>query len=103
MRPLAEERRMPDLRVPVLIIGGGPVGLSSALFLSHQGIKTLLVEKRDATSTLPRAPGLQARTMELFRSVGVHKEIRALEMGDSHPYFEGGIIQVTTFSDIDDA
>ena len=94
---------MPDLRVPVLIIGGGPVGLSSALFLSHQGIKTLLVEKRDATSTLPRAPGLQARTMELFRSVGVHKEIRALEMGDSHPYFEGGIIQVTTFSDIDDA
>jgi len=94
---------MPDVRVPVLIIGGGPVGLSSALFLSHQGIRTLLVEKRDGTSSLPRAPGLQARTMELFRSAGVHKEIRTLEMGDSHPYFEGGIIQVKTFADIDNA
>jgi len=87
----------------VLIIGGGPVGLSSALFLGHQGVKTLLVEKRDTTSMLPRAPGLQARTMELFRSAGVHSEIRALEMGDSHPYFEGGIIQVKTFAEIDDA
>lgn len=94
---------MPNVRVPVLIAGGGPVGLSSALFLGHQGIKTLLVEKRDATSTLPRAPGLQARTMELFRSAGVNAEIRALEMGDSHPYFEGGIIQVSTFAEIDEA
>ena len=94
---------MSDVRVPVLIIGGGPVGLSSALFLGHQGVKTLLVEKRDTTSMLPRAPGLQARTMELFRSAGVHSEIRALEMGDSHPYFEGGIIQVKTFAEIDDA
>jgi 2-polyprenyl-6-methoxyphenol hydroxylase-like FAD-dependent oxidoreductase len=94
---------MPDVRVAVLIVGAGPVGLSSALFLSHQGIKIYLVEKRDGTSMLPRAPGLQARTMEFFRSVGVDKEIRALEMGDSHAYFEGGIIQVKTFSDIDDA
>ncbi|HEY4454246.1 MAG TPA: FAD-dependent monooxygenase [Pseudonocardiaceae bacterium] len=94
---------MHDDTVPVLIVGGGPVGLSSALFLGRHGIRTLLVEKRDGTSLLPRAPGLQARTMELFRAAGLQRDIRALEMGDSHAYFEGGIIKVNTFAEIDDA
>nr|CAM34363.1 putative FAD-binding monooxygenase, PheA/TfdB family [Streptomyces tendae] len=94
---------MADVSIPVLVVGGGPVGLSTALFLGRHGVPTMLVEKRDATSMLPRAPGLQARTMELFRAAGFHREVRALEMGDSHPYFEGGIIQTSTFSRIDDA
>ncbi|MGB3440134.1 MAG: FAD-dependent monooxygenase [Actinophytocola sp.] len=94
---------MNDVTIPVLIAGGGPVGLSTALFLGRHGIRTILVEKRDGTSLLPRAPGLQARTMELFRAAGFHHDVRALELGDSHPYFEGGIIQTTTFSAIDDA
>ncbi|MER7365106.1 FAD-dependent monooxygenase [Nonomuraea wenchangensis] len=94
---------MSDVRVPVLVVGGGPVGLSTALFLGCHGVPTLLVEKRDSTSQLPRAPGLQARTMELFRAAGVNREIRALEVGDSHAYFEGGILQVNTFAEIDDA
>ncbi|HZN19464.1 MAG TPA: FAD-dependent monooxygenase [Micromonosporaceae bacterium] len=89
--------------VPVMIVGAGPVGLSAALFLSRHGVKCLVVEKRSSTSSLPRAPGLQARTMELFRAAGVSKEIRDLEMGDSHPYFEGGILRVNTFAEIDDA
>ncbi|HKR49524.1 MAG TPA: FAD-dependent monooxygenase [Pseudonocardiaceae bacterium] len=94
---------MYDEQVPVLVVGAGPVGISTALFLARHGIKPLLVEKRDGTSRLPRAPGLQARTMELFRAAGLQPEIRALEMGDSHPYFEGGILRVNTFSEIDDA
>jgi tetracenomycin A2 monooxygenase-dioxygenase len=94
---------MAEIRVPVLVVGAGPVGISTALFLARHGVAPLLVEQRDGTSTLPRAPGLQARTMELFRSAGANKEIRALEVGDSHPYFEGGIIQVKTFAEIDDA
>lgn len=94
---------MTYVEVPVMIVGAGPVGLSAALFLSRHGVRTLLVEKRSGTSRLPRAPGLQARTMELFRAAGVHKQIRDLEMGDSHPYFEGGILRVRTFAEIDDA
>jgi putative polyketide hydroxylase len=94
---------MAVVEVPVLIVGAGPVGLSTALFLGRHGVRSMLVEKRGSTSLLPRAPGLQARTMELFRAAGVSDKIRALEMGDSHPYFEGGIIRVRTFAEIDDA
>jgi tetracenomycin A2 monooxygenase-dioxygenase len=94
---------MHDEAVPVLVVGGGPVGLSTALFLGRHGVRALLVEKRDGTSLLPRAPGLQARTMELMRAAGVGREIRELEMGDSHAYFEGGILRVSTFAEIDGA
>ncbi|MEV7603573.1 FAD-dependent monooxygenase [Kitasatospora sp. NPDC089797] len=94
---------MYDVNIPVLIVGAGPVGLSTALFSGRHGIRTMVLEKRDGTSLLPRAPGLQARTLELFRAAGIHDDIRRLEMGDSHPYFEGGIIQVNTFAEIDDA
>jgi 2-polyprenyl-6-methoxyphenol hydroxylase-like FAD-dependent oxidoreductase len=94
---------MYDENVPVLIVGAGPVGLSTAVFLGRHGVRTLVIEKRADTSLLPRAPGLQARTMELFRAAGLGKEIRALEIGDSHPFFEGGILRVNTFSEIADA
>lgn len=89
--------------VPVLIVGAGPVGLSTAAFLGRYGVHALLVEKRADTSVLPRAPGLQARTMELFRAAGMSAEVRALEIGDSHPFFEGGILRVPTYSQIADA
>ncbi|MGW2425646.1 FAD-dependent monooxygenase [Streptomyces sp. NPDC001709] len=104
-RSSAEDDETPDetLHVPVLVVGGGPVGLSTALFLTRHGIRPLLIERRDATSRLPRAPGIQARTLELFRSVGLEEDIRALEMGDTLPYFEGGILRTTTLAEIGDA
>src|SRR5438876_155889 len=97
------ETPMTDENVPVLIVGAGPVGLSTAVFLGRHGIPTMVVEKRGETSGLPRAPGLQARTMELFRAAGLGKEIRALEIGDSHRYFEGGILRTNTYAEIKDA
>src|SRR6266699_1756889 len=64
---------------PVLIVGGGLVGLSTSLFLSWHGIPSLLVERHPGTAIHPRAAGMTPRTMELFRSAGVVEEIRKVE------------------------
>ena len=66
-----------DMNVPVLIVGGGSVGLAAALFLARLGVSSLLVERRTSTSTHPRARGLNYRTMEIFRTLGLEEAIRA--------------------------
>ncbi|GAA2636356.1 FAD-dependent monooxygenase [Actinomadura fulvescens] len=62
---------------PVLIAGGGPVGLATALELAHHGVHSLVVEPRAEVSWLrPRAKTTSARTMELFRRWGLAAVIR---------------------------
>ncbi|MER5873252.1 FAD-dependent monooxygenase [Streptomyces sp. NPDC002044] len=65
-----------DVRVPVLVVGGSLVGLSTSLFLSRHGVRHLLVEKHSGTSAHPRGRGINARTMELFRTAGAESAIR---------------------------
>ena len=65
-----------DTRVPVVIIGGGIVGLSASLCLSHYGIHSLLIERHSWTSIHPRARSVNARTMELFRHLGIEGRVR---------------------------
>jgi 2-polyprenyl-6-methoxyphenol hydroxylase-like FAD-dependent oxidoreductase len=63
----------------VAIVGAGPVGLSLALGLARQGIRSVILEKADSTSDQSRAPGIHVRTREIFRQWGV--ENRILEAG----------------------
>lgn len=58
---------MSKVQVPVLIVGGGPVGLTASLLLSRHGVRSLLVERHPGTSMHPKARGLNVRTLELFR------------------------------------
>lgn len=64
--------------VPVLIVGGGIVGLSAALFLQRQRVPFILIERSQTESPLPRARGFSARTLELYRSVGLQDDIEAV-------------------------
>ena len=63
--------------VPVLIVGGGPIGLSASIMLSRYGVRSLLVERHPGTSIHPKARGINARTMEIYRQCGVEDAIRA--------------------------
>jgi len=67
--PMVEEH-------PVLIVGGGVVGLSVSLFLARHGVASVLVERHPTTSIFPRARGVNGRTMELFRELGLEERIR---------------------------
>jgi 2-polyprenyl-6-methoxyphenol hydroxylase-like FAD-dependent oxidoreductase len=65
------------IEVPVLIVGGGPVGLAASLALSRQGIRSLLVEKHANVTDHPKASVVNTRTMELFRLWGIEATVRA--------------------------
>ena len=44
-----------EIQVPVLIVGGSLVGLSTALLLARHGVESLVVERRSGTAIHPRA------------------------------------------------
>lgn len=81
------------LRVPVLIVGGSLVGLSTSLFLGRLGVRHTVVERHAGTSIHPRGRGNNVRTMELFRTAGVEPMIRqaAATLAGNH-----GILQTPT-------
>jgi 2-polyprenyl-6-methoxyphenol hydroxylase-like FAD-dependent oxidoreductase len=61
----------------VLVVGAGPVGLTLALELGRRGVRTLLIERNAAASALPKMERCNARTMEIYRRLGVADAIRA--------------------------
>ncbi|SHK02762.1 tetracenomycin A2 monooxygenase-dioxygenase [Pseudonocardia thermophila] len=62
---------------PVLIVGGGPVGLALAVQLDRFGIDHVVVERQTEPTRHPKARGLTARSMETFRLWGLDDRIRA--------------------------
>jgi putative polyketide hydroxylase len=70
----------PAFDTPVLIVGAGPAGLLTALLLARAGVRSLLVERRGRLSLLPRATGVNVRTMEIFRSIGIEDRVTAAAM-----------------------
>jgi 2-polyprenyl-6-methoxyphenol hydroxylase-like FAD-dependent oxidoreductase len=65
------------ITLPVLIVGGGPVGLSASILLSRLGIASRLVERHPSTAFHPKARNINMRTMEIFRQLGVEDAVRA--------------------------
>lgn len=65
--------------IPVLIVGGGPVGLSMGLALARQNVHCLVVERHSARTEHPRARGVSMRTMELLRQWGNINELLKYE------------------------
>jgi 2-polyprenyl-6-methoxyphenol hydroxylase-like FAD-dependent oxidoreductase len=68
---------MADEDVPVLIVGGSMVGLTTAMLLGHHGVPALSVERHAGTAIHPRAGHFQLRTMEVLRQLGLEDRVRA--------------------------
>ena len=64
-----------DYDVPVLVVGGSLVGLSTAVFLGHHGVPSLVVERHRGTAIHPRAALVNQRSVEAYRAVGLQSEI----------------------------
>ncbi|KAK5955681.1 hypothetical protein OHC33_003322 [Knufia fluminis] len=61
----------------VAIIGGGPIGLTSSILLSLCGISNAVFERHPDTSIHPKACGINQRTTEIFRTMGIEDEVYA--------------------------
>jgi 2-polyprenyl-6-methoxyphenol hydroxylase-like FAD-dependent oxidoreductase len=81
---------------PVIIAGGGLVGLSTAMFLAQRGVPSLVVERLTQPSTLPRAAFFHMRTFELFRQAGIEDEVRAQSEREFTP--DGAIVAVESLA-----
>lgn len=73
------------IETPVLIAGGGPVGLTLALDLGLRGIRCTLVERKDAPAFLPKMERCNARSLEIFRRMGIVDRVRAAGYPQDYP------------------
>jgi 2-polyprenyl-6-methoxyphenol hydroxylase-like FAD-dependent oxidoreductase len=68
---------MHAMETQVLIVGGGPVGLTLAIDLGKRGVRAMLIEQKEAPQFLPKMERCNARTMEIFRRMGIAERVRA--------------------------
>lgn len=60
---------------PVLIIGAGPSGATTALFLARYGVKALVISRHNSTANTPRAHIFNQRAMEVLRDAGLEEKL----------------------------
>ena len=80
---------MADEDVPVLIVGGSLVGLSTAVFLGHHGVPSLVLERHRGTAIHPRAALVNQRSVETYRAVGLQA---AIEDAAKREFVQNGAI-----------
>src|SRR5271163_3705569 len=61
----------------VLIVGAGPTGLTLAIDLGRRGVRAILIEQKASPAFLPKMERVNARTMEIYRRMGLAPKIRA--------------------------
>lgn len=69
----------------VLIVGAGPVGLTLAIDLAQRGVHATLIEKNETSIQLPKMERCNARTMEIFRRLGIADRVRKAGLRNDGP------------------
>ena len=83
------------IETPVLIVGGGPVGLALALELGWRGIACTLVERTDGQIAMPKMNVVNVRTMEFCRRWGIAETVRQCPFPDDYPMDVAFVTRVT--------
>jgi 2-polyprenyl-6-methoxyphenol hydroxylase-like FAD-dependent oxidoreductase len=76
----------PTIETPVLIVGGGPVGLALAADLGWRGAPCIVVEQGEGPADHPRATAINARSMEFVRRWGVAEAVRKASAPEDFPH-----------------
>ena len=76
-----------ELEAPVVIVGGGPVGLVLGLELARRGVEAIVVEKRaDGVASGVKCNHVSARSMEIFRRLGCADLLRNAGLPPDYPH-----------------
>ena len=86
----------------VLIAGAGPTGLVLALWLTKMGVRARIIDRALEPETTSRALGVQARTLELYRSMGLAHDLVAggRPLGAVNAWFRGERVAHIALGDI---
>ena len=74
------------METPILIVGGGPVGLALATDLGMRGASCLLIEQGEGPPDHPRATALNSRSMEFMRRWGIADAVHAAGTPEDFPH-----------------
>jgi 2-polyprenyl-6-methoxyphenol hydroxylase-like FAD-dependent oxidoreductase len=76
-----------ESETPVLIVGGGPVGLTLAMDLAGRGVDVTVIEqRRRGDPPDPKCNHVAARTMEVFRRLGFADKVRNAGLPADYPH-----------------
>jgi 2-polyprenyl-6-methoxyphenol hydroxylase-like FAD-dependent oxidoreductase len=86
---MSREVAMPS--ADILIIGAGPTGLVLALWLTRLGVRVRVIDKAAQPGTTSRAVAVQARTLELYRQLGLAEALvkQGLEFAAANLWVRG--------------
>jgi 2-polyprenyl-6-methoxyphenol hydroxylase-like FAD-dependent oxidoreductase len=91
---------MPD--TDVLIAGAGPTGLVLALWLARSGVRVRVIDKEAEPGTTSRALVVHARTLELYRQLGLADAVveRGVRFAAVNLWVGGGHVARVYFGDL---
>ena len=84
-----------EIRVPVLIVGGGPVGMTLAMCLHALNVPCLIANTEISPRWHPKGSTQNARTMEIYRRLGIAKTLRGMGLGQDYALDIGYFTRLT--------
>lgn len=81
----------PDKEWPVVVVGAGPNGLTTANLLAQYGVDVLLIERNETTVQEPRAVSIDDESLRTMQAIGVvDTVISRVVLGYGSDYFTAG-------------